>query len=78
MMKKSPSPVVITGTVDAVVIARHQLIDYLPLVLMCDMKENSNPDNNQVQVRTGLSVTFFRCLSLESRKFDLTFVTNSR
>jgi hypothetical protein len=49
MMKKSPSPVVITGTVDAVVIARHQLIDYLPLVLMCDMKENSNPDNNQVQ-----------------------------
>ena len=51
MMKKTPSPVVITGTVDAVVIARHQLIDYLPLVLMCDMKENSNPDNNQVQVR---------------------------
>jgi len=46
---RSPSPVTITGTVDAVVIARHQLIEYLPLVLMCDMKENSNPDGMVIQ-----------------------------
>ena len=45
---------IITGTVDAVVIARHQLIEYLPLVLMCDMKENSNPDALQVQVGSYL------------------------
>lgn len=49
MKTRSPSPVTITGTVDAVVIARHQLIEYLPLVLMCDMKENSNPDGMVIQ-----------------------------
>lgn len=37
------------GTVDAVVIARHQLIEYLPLVLMCDMKENVDPEPAFIQ-----------------------------
>ena len=61
---RSPSPVTITGTVDAVVIARHQLIEYLPLVLMCDMKENSNPDGMVIQVFissiSGSSPAYFR------------------
>jgi protein bicaudal C len=48
-VRRTPSPITITGTVDAVVIARHQLIEYLPLVLMCDMKENVDPEPGFIQ-----------------------------
>lgn len=48
-VRRTPSPITITGTVDAVVIARHQLIEYLPLVLMCDMKENVDPEPAFIQ-----------------------------
>jgi hypothetical protein len=48
-VRRAPAPITITGTVDAVVIARHQLIEYLPLVLMCDMKENVDPEPQFVQ-----------------------------
>jgi protein bicaudal C len=48
-VRRSPSPVTICGNVDAVIIARHQLIEYLPLVLMCDMKENCDVPQVEIQ-----------------------------
>jgi len=47
--RRPPSPVVITGSVDSVIIARHQLTEYLPLVLMCDMKDTVDSENVRPQ-----------------------------
>ena len=39
----------ILGCVDSVIIARHQLTECLPLVLMCDMKDNVDSESVRPQ-----------------------------